>query len=216
MGEWWEVYKALTETEEGQEFINHYFTEYDGVSVKNRIEELHNTYSDCFLAHGTGIGSMSRKSLALDMDAAERIGLALTNIVEAEGDVKEDHEVVPSSVLMGEPAIPEDEENCMSQIRESLAQSGVRTKLTERMSSGSRGTTSRKNTMDGARRTGFLLDDETDESNAPLPPLNSNIRSQGSVTGSVNPKSYQRQTSGTSFSSKNPKSFPRQQSSTFK
>jgi len=205
--EWWEVYKALTQTEEGQEFIKHYFAEYDGVSVKNRIEELHKTYSECFLSHGTGIGSMSRKSLALDMDAAERIGLALTNIVEAEGETKQGGDVVASSVLMGEPAIPEDSENFMSGVRESLAQSGVCSKLTERKSS--RGSALRKNTLDGgARRTGFLVDD--DEESGPVPPLSAK---SSIVMGSVRP-SYQRQTSAGSFSSL--RSLPRQQSNTFK
>eukprot|EP00929_Paragymnodinium_shiwhaense_P060055 TRINITY_DN30029_c0_g1_i1.p1 TRINITY_DN30029_c0_g1~~TRINITY_DN30029_c0_g1_i1.p1 ORF type:complete len:1306 (-),score=271.85 TRINITY_DN30029_c0_g1_i1:197-4114(-) len=76
--EWYEVYKALSATEEGKAFLAHYFPPDSGIQEK--LESLHIAYPDCFLANGTNTGGASRKSLALDMDAGERMALALTNL----------------------------------------------------------------------------------------------------------------------------------------
>jgi len=92
--DWWCVYEALISSDEGQSFINHYFKNTEHSNVPERLQQLHDEYPDGFLAHGTGIGSMSRKSVMLDMDSAERIGLALLGVVEGtEEDEEED--VIP-------------------------------------------------------------------------------------------------------------------------
>lgn len=108
--EWWSVYEALLKTEAGAKYIQHYFGLCDGVDQSKRLADIHKTYEDGFLPNGTGIGGASRQSLALDMEAGERMGLAMAKFshVKYDGDSDDDgndeapDEIVRKSLALGE------------------------------------------------------------------------------------------------------------------
>jgi len=122
--DWWDVYETMVSTAEGKAFLSHYFSD----EICERLEALHLKHPDCFLAYGDGTGSMSRKSLALDMEASERMCLALTKIVEDEED-EEGQGVdveMATSVALGLTLNENDVEvGAMNSIRNSLQASGV-------------------------------------------------------------------------------------------
>lgn len=86
--DWWEVYEALAATPQGQETLDHWYPRSQGIT--DRLESIQASHPDGFLAHGTGIGSISRYSLALDMEAAERVALTLQNAQEKVGPICEE------------------------------------------------------------------------------------------------------------------------------
>jgi len=92
-GDWWEVYEALAATPQGRSFLQHFFPK--NLGVVERLQAIQDAHPEGFLAHGTGVGSISRYSLALDMEAAERVALTLQKTQEQMGPVAD---VMPQAV----------------------------------------------------------------------------------------------------------------------
>jgi len=78
---WSEIYEAMLSTEEGRQSLEAYFPPSSGMSAK--LAEILEAFPEGFLPNGTGVGSCTRKSLALDMDGGERADLAMSAITTA-------------------------------------------------------------------------------------------------------------------------------------
>lgn len=108
--DWYEVYQALLEQPEGQTMLDHYFPVNSG--LRERIQSVHERFPDCFLPYGQASqDGIPRKSLALDMDASERVALALgrQDVFSPENDDEHPHDLyVPdSSMHDGSLVVPE-------------------------------------------------------------------------------------------------------------
>jgi hypothetical protein len=157
--DWYEVYEAMSNTDAGKDFLAHYFNN-GSIDVRAKLQAMHEAHPDGFMAYGTGVGGMSRKSLALDMDATERAGLALQSL---EDDGRDDFNLeqdMLTSAALGELDDAPDDEAHRNNLLATLQASGVCADLVDMtLDKGDGGV---RMTVGGIRKRGFLLA-ETEE-----------------------------------------------------
>jgi len=162
--DWWDVYEAMISTQQGKDFIAHYFGPCEGVDITEKLTEIHELYSEGFLAHGTGAGSSSRKSMALDMEAGERMGLALTDILEGHEvrhdpgeDLDTEVQVMTSFALGDYSEASENDDSYLTEIRSSLLNSGMHSDLLSGHADGQNNSASLLNTSSSRGRASQRL-----------------------------------------------------------